>query len=116
MAAGMPVISMFSNKGIEVEVNISAADYANRDRLTSIYCQFDQLPGKEFPLKIKSISAEANASQLYTVRMNFTGQYDRSKITPGMSTIVYGIYENDSTYSTVNVPSNALLEKNGYVL
>lgn len=112
VAAGMPVISMFGSKAVEVEVNISAFDYANRDRLNSVYCTFDLLPDEQFPMTIKSISPEANASQLYTVRLNFTGPYDRTKITPGMTTMVYVNIDNTSDNQNTIIPTTAILEAN----
>lgn len=112
VGAGMPVISMFGSKAVEVEVNISAFDYANRDRLNSVYCTFDLLPDEQYPMTIKSISPEANASQLYTVRLNFTGPYDRSKITPGMTTMVYVNIDNTSDNQNTLIPTTAILESN----
>ena len=112
IGAGMPVISMFGSSALEVEINISAYDYANRDRLNSAYCVFDLLPDEKFPLKVTSISAEANASQLYTVRFQFAGPYDRTKITPGMTTIVYATVDNEATNNQL-IPASAILDKDG---
>ena len=112
VSAGMPVVSMFGSGTVEIEVNIPAFDYANRDRLTNVYCTFDLMPDQVFPLKISSISPEANASQLYTVRLRFTSNYDRSKITPGMSTMVY-VDVSDNTSSNVSIPTTAIVDKSG---
>lgn len=113
VSAGMPIISMFGSGTLEVEINVPAYDYANRDRMGSMYCKFDLLPDETFPLKLHSMSAEANSSQLYTVRLRFTGQYDRTKITPGMTTMVYVSYDRDSTRTNVSIPSNAVVEEKG---
>ena len=113
VAAGMPIISMFGSGTLEVEINVPAYDYANRDRMNSIYCKFDLLPEETFPLKLHSLSAEANSNQLYTVRLRFMGQYDRSKITPGMTTMVFVNIDNDSTDTKVEIPSSAVLEDKG---
>ena len=113
VSAGMPVVALFSSQNVEVELNISAFDYANRDRMTSVTCKFD-LIDEEFPMKIESISAEANASRLYTVRLRFMGDYDHSRITPGMTAMVYvNIDGGDDTPSDLSIPSTALLEKGG---
>lgn len=112
VSAGLPVISMFGSSALEVEISISAYDYANRDRLNSAYCVFDLLPGEKFPLKVASISAEANASQLYTVRFQFAGPYDKTKITPGMTTIVYATVDNDAVDNQL-IPVSAILEEEG---
>jgi RND family efflux transporter MFP subunit len=113
VSAGMPIISMFGSGTLEVEINVPAYDYANRDRMGSMYCKFDLLPDETFPLKLHSMSAEANSNQLYTVRLRFTGQYDRTKITPGMTTMVYVSYDRDSTRTNVSIPSNAVVEEKG---
>ncbi|MBR1377708.1 MAG: efflux RND transporter periplasmic adaptor subunit [Bacteroidaceae bacterium] len=112
VSAGMPVVSMFGSKGVEVEVNISAFDYANRDRIKNVYCKFDLMPDEEFPLQVASISPEANASQLYTVRLRFAGQYDTNRITPGMSAMVYVNITDDSS-SNVMIPATAIFDHAG---
>ena len=113
VSAGMPIISMFGSGTLEVEINVAAFDYANRDRMSSMYCKFDLLPDEVFPLKISSISAEANSNQLYTVRLRFTGAFDRSKITPGMTTMVYASFDKDSTNVNLSVPSTAIFDAEG---
>jgi len=112
VAAGMPIVSMFGSGTLEVEINIPAYDYANRDRMSDAYCKFDLLPEETFPLKLKSISAEANSNQLYTVRFRFAGSYDRSKITPGMTTMVCVNLNDDLTNNTVSIPTTAILNIN----
>ena len=112
VSAGMPVVSMFGSGTVEVEINISAIDYANRDRLNNVYCTFDIFPNDEYPLTVKSISPEANASQLYTVRLGFKDKFDTSKITPGMSTMVYVNFSKDGMDNNVTIPTTALLNDN----
>lgn len=111
VAAGMPVVALFGSGALEIEINVSAFDYANRNRMNEAYCKFD-LFDETFPLKVSSVSAEANASQLYTVRLKFAGPYDRSKITPGMTTMVYVNYDNDSTFTNVSIPTTAIFQEN----
>lgn len=113
VSAGMPIISMFGSGTLEVEINVAAFDYANRDRLSSMYCKFDLLPDELFPLKISSMSAEANSNQLYTVRLRFTGPYDRTKITPGMTTMVYASLDRDSLNESLSIPSTAIFDAQG---
>ncbi len=112
VSAGMPIVSMFGSNTVEVEINVSAFDYINRDRLNNVSCTFDVLPGEEYPLTVKSISPEANASQLYTVRLGFKDKYDTEKITPGMSAMVYVNFSKDSVNTNVNIPATAILNEN----
>lgn len=112
VSAGMPVVAMFGSGTVEVEINISAYDYANRDRLNNVYCNFDLMPDETFPLKVVSISPEANTSQLYTVRLRFAGNYDHSKITPGMTTMVHVELDRDDN-TEVNIPTTAIFDDMG---
>ena len=116
VAAGMPVVRMFSGGDIEIEINVPVSDYAQQANFTSATCSFDVLPGKEFPLKIVRFSKEANASQLYTVRLGFKGDYDRQKITPGMSTVVYASYHIPNERNFVKIPTSAVLHMNDRVV
>ena len=112
VGAGMPVITLSGGAGLEVEINMSAADYARRDKFTSFYCLFDLYGEEKFPLEISSVSSEANLSQLYTVRLRIKGDYDKRKITAGMSTMVYAAVEEED-HGIVNVPTSAILTKDG---
>lgn len=116
VGAGMPVVSMFSAGGLEVEIHVSASDYARRDRMTAASCTFDVLPGETFPLQVVRTSREANASQLYTVRFRPTGSIDRQRVTPGMSTMVSVTYDAPNVKQIVKVPTSAVLHKNDRVL
>lgn len=113
VGAGMPVLSVFGRNGTEVEINISASDFANIEKFTSFSCRFDVTGDTAYPLSIVRVSQEANSSQLYTVRLRFTGDIDHKKITPGMTTIVYAEIRNIENSGIVNVPSSAVLNANG---
>ena len=109
VGAGMPIVRIFGGNDVEIEIHVPASDYARQDQFTSASCSFDVIPGQTFPLHIVSMSKEANASQLYTLRLAISGSYDRSKITPGMSTMVYASYHSPNERNIVKVPSTALL-------
>lgn len=113
ISAGMPVVSMFSSADTEIEIFVPASDYAKRDQLVSAFCSFEVVPDENFPLEISSYSKEANASQLYSVRFKIAGSYDRSKITPGMTTMVYVRYNANDADKTVKVPTSAVNHKEG---
>lgn len=113
VSAGMPVVSMFSSADTEIEIFVPASDYAKRDQLVSAFCSFEVVPDENFPLELSSYSKEANASQLYSVRFKIASSYDRSKITPGMTTMVYVRYNTDDSDKTVKVPTRAVYRKDG---
>ena len=116
VSAGMPVVGVFGSGDTEVEINISASDFANIDKFTSFGCRFDVTGNETFPLTIGRVSQEANTSQLYTVRLKFTGAIDHKKITPGMTTMVYAEVSGNDASGIVSVPASAVLNEEGTTL
>lgn len=110
VSAGMPVVSLFSKGNTEVEIKLSATDFANIQNYTSFYCKFDVTGDEQFPLEISRMSQEANASQLYAVRLRFKGVAD-ARITPGMTTVAYAEVNGGQASGIVNIPATALLSK-----
>lgn len=113
VGAGMPVVSIFGNNGIEVEIEMPAADFSRRSQFTEYTCQFDILPNETFPLEVSRVSQEANSNQLYTMRLRIKGNVDRKKITPGITTMVSVIASSDNTSNLIVVPSTSIFEKEG---
>jgi len=111
VGAGMPIVSVFGSGNIEVEINISASDYANIEKFTNFYCKFDVTGSTSYPLTIDRISKEANTSQLYAVRLKFSETFDRKRITPGMTTMIYAERIGDAS-GVVIVPASAVLNAN----
>lgn len=110
VSAGMPVLSIFNNSKVEVEINVSASDHANLSRYTSFSCSFSVRGNETFPLEVERVSQEANSMQLYTVRLRFKSGTDISSITPGMTTMVYAEVGNDASDGTVYVPTSAVVQ------
>ena len=113
VAAGMPVVTLFGNSGIEVEIQMPAADYARRSQFVEYNCTFDILPGETFPLEVSRVSQEANSNQLYTIRLRLKGNVDHSKITPGITTMVNAIISSAEETGMVVVPSGAVVGDGG---
>ena len=113
VSAGMPVLSVFGSGDTEVEIKISASDFANIEKFTSFSCKFDVTGDEAFPLSVVRVSQEANSSQLYTVRLKFVGTIDPKKITPGMTTMVYAEKSDSEAFGIVKVPSSSVLEEGG---
>lgn len=110
VSAGLPIIKMLSENGLEVEVNLPAASYLDRQDFGSYSCTFDVLPGVHVPLTLIGTLPEANANQLYTMRLALPKQ--SSRVAPGMSAWV-SITMNDSISTASCVPATALLEQDG---
>ena len=105
VGAGMPVVSLIGEGRTEVVINIPASENLRRDRFGSFYAYFDVVPGVEFPLELLSIARQANANQLYEVRLGLKGNH--SEITPGMSTMVHLTYK-DMGRRSIAVPLSAI--------
>lgn len=110
VGAGMPVVTLFSAEGIEIVINIPASEYLRKEEFESFVASFDVLPGRSFPLKLKSIGQKANANQLYEVRLQLEGNHPG--VTPGMTAMV-GIVYRPSAENALIVPANALFNKEG---
>ncbi len=112
VTAGMPIVSVFGSGDTEVEVKISASDFANIEQFTDFHCKFDVTGEETFPLRLVRMNQEANSSQLYVVRLAFTKAVNPKKITPGMTTMVYALHAESGAADVVSVPSGAIL-RNG---
>ena len=105
VSAGMPVVSLIADGQTEVVINIPASENLRRDRFASFSARFDVLPGEEFPLHLLNIARQANANQLYEVRLGLEGRHPQ--ITPGMSTLVRLAYKREGE-RPVRVPLTAV--------
>lgn len=112
VGAGMPVVSIFGSNDIEVEIKLPSSDFSHRDQLVDFNCSFDIVPGVTFPLQVVRVSQEANASQLYTMRLRISGTFDRHMITPGLTTMVTARRTSESS-GVINVPSPAVFNLKG---
>ncbi|MGN0282022.1 MAG: efflux RND transporter periplasmic adaptor subunit [Prevotella sp.] len=110
--AGMPVITLSAGSNVEVEINVSARDYSRLSSFHDFQCRIDALGKEPFNLSLIRTSAVANASQLYSVRFAVKGDYDRRRLTPGMSAMVFANVAEGSG-SDVRIPSSAIENKNG---
>ena len=112
VSAGMPVVTISSGGRVEVEINVSARDYARLSELSGFRCVIDALGSETYELERVRTSAVANASQLYSLRFALKGNYDRSKLTPGMSAMVYANIAEQGG-GEMRIPSSAILDKDG---
>ena len=110
VGAGMPVLMMSSAGEVEVEINLPSMEYIQMDKYTGFYCTFNITGDTRYPLQVVRTSQEANANQLYTVRLKMKGNYDRKKITPGMTTMVYAQIREEASGNII-VPASAIVGK-----
>ncbi|MBQ9640760.1 MAG: efflux RND transporter periplasmic adaptor subunit [Bacteroidaceae bacterium] len=108
IGAGMPVLIMSSAGDVEVEINLPSVEYVQMDKYTGFYCTFNITGDTRYPLQVVRTSQEANANQLYTVRLKIKGNYDHKKLTPGMTTMVYAQVAEEPSGNII-VPASAII-------
>ncbi len=109
ISAGMSVFSMISAGTPEVEINIPAGEFIQRDQFDSYSCYFELYPDQTFPLELIAINRKANLNQLYTVRLRFKENPHSSMPSPGMSTMVTIQYKPENT-TMISIPLTAVFE------
>jgi RND family efflux transporter MFP subunit len=111
VSAGMPVLSMIHAGSPEVEINIPATDFVQREKFDSFSCSVDQYPKTDFPLDLLGITHKANLNQLYTVRLKLrdTGGNLPAAGMPAMVTIYFKSEEG----GMLIIPLTALFSDNG---
>ncbi len=87
VGAGTPVLSFLSGGAPEIEIHIPSATYLRRSEFASFEAVFDLWPDRRIPLTLLSISPQANANQLYTVRLGLPRECSPMPV-PGMNTSV----------------------------
>ena len=109
VSAGMPIVSLFASKGVEVVIYIPAVEYMRSDDFSRFHASFDVMPNKTYNLRLLTISQKANANQLYEMRLLLE---DADKqITPGMTAIVDILYKEEGEIP-VEIPTSAVFEEN----
>lgn len=112
VGAGMPVISMVSHGEPEVEINLPAAEYVQRDLFSAFHCTFEIYPGRQYELRPLSITPKANANQLYTMRLQVV-KGDQPLPSPGMSTMVTILSRPSEAVEEMSVPTTSLFQTEG---
>lgn len=109
VGAGMPVVSLFGANKVEVEVELSATDYANRATFDAYYCTFNVTGNRQFRLTPVNLERKANANQLYRMRLAIEGTHP--EITPGMTTMVT-ICPQSGKETDTEIPATAIFSDN----
>ncbi len=109
VSAGFPIVSMINNGLPEVEINIPATEFYNKDSFESFTCSVDIFPEEKYPLTLTGITHKANLNQLYTMRFNFDKSSASKMPTAGMTATVTISKKPESSNLTV-VPVSSLFE------
>lgn len=108
---GIPVVGLFTSTGIEVVINVPETEHARRGQKATYQATFSALPGRVFPLHLRSVSQQANANQLFQMRLSLAS--DVHEVTPGMSAMVSIDHEATPGDDKTQVPVGALCNEGG---
>lgn len=106
---GLPVLSVYSSKGVDVVINIPERAYAQRKEAVAYTATFHSIPGKVFPLTVRSVAAMANDNHLYEMRLSLKDNV--ADITPGMTAMVE-VGQRQVANDGVRVPIGAVWTEN----
>ncbi|WP_373774842.1 efflux RND transporter periplasmic adaptor subunit [Porphyromonas loveana] len=112
VGAGMPVLVITGAGTPEVEINIPASEYLEREHFGSFTCTVNVFPDRVFPLELISIDPMANLNQLYRMRLRFKRDSNGELPTIGMSAMVNIGYSHEGNRGEI-IPATALWEKDG---
>ena len=112
VGAGMPVVTLISDRAPIVKVDIPATDFTNIDKTVRSWCTVDIYPGMTFRLDLIDITKKANLNQLFTARYALRPAADGTTPLPGTGTAVYIEFNSDEEAS-VSIPATALFESQG---
>lgn len=109
--AGVPVVAMVGSGAPEVEVNLPAAEYAERDAFATYSCTVAAFSGVTYTLTPVSIAPKATATGLYTMRLVVT-ESSAPQPSPGMNALVT-ITKRSNVESDVTISTSAVLTTDG---
>lgn len=108
--AGTPVMELMDNNDMEAIVDLPLRLYSQRSHFSSFIGESSTMPGKEFKLKMLSLTPKANNSQLYRLRLSIPSDVG---FTPGMTIKVKIICEGITDNADVAIPVTSIFEENG---
>ena len=111
--AGTPVATLLASGGMEVEVDVPASVYMGRNDIKSVTCSSAFSGGIQTAMKIAGIVPSADGSQLYRMRLAFSGNMPK-EFTSGLNVAVNINFNNATSDSTGFIlPMNCIYEKGG---
>ena len=110
--AGTPLFSLLDVSRMEVEVEIPAAEYMQHNNWSEFTCTTSYTGDDVFPLQLVSIVPKADNSQLYRMRLSFTGTADK-RLTAGMNAMVRTAAAQTRGDEAVMLPLKAIFNDGG---
>ena len=111
VAPGLPVLALFTAGDAEVVINVPEQEYRRRQSASGYEATFSALPGRRFPLTLKSVAQKANGNHLYQMRRTLTEK--SPDVLLGMSVMVCISHTVEKADNRILVPVGALFNENG---
>lgn len=112
--AGLPVISLISDKDFQIECEIPALVYVNRDKFSSFTVTLETSPDRKIPLELSNIKHKSNLNSLYGVYFDIksNGKLDH-RLAVGMDCEVEITYEIESSEEEriIKVPIESIVQE-----
>lgn len=108
--AGTPVITLLDMNGMEVKMDIPVEVYRQRGMFGAIFCRSVSNGGKVQMMKPVSIVPKADGTQLYRMRLAFSGTPD-SGLTAGMNVEVGIHLSTPSGQGTFTLPLHCIFQE-----
>lgn len=105
----MPVMSFISKNALKVEVFLPFCDYERMESLTESQMEVN---GKSVPLKLGSISRQANAAQLYKAEFYIQPGEADDMMVAGKNCQVRLSFSDSSEENIVRIPLSAIMSVN----
>jgi RND family efflux transporter MFP subunit len=108
--AGSPLFSLIDNSNYEVEVDIPAKQYVEKELFKGYFMTSRFIGDKELTLNLVSISPKADGNQLY--QMRFIIENPNSRITAGMNIELHIEKENIEHINKYTITPHAVFSRN----
>lgn len=111
VGAGTPIYKIVDNSSVEASVALSAAAYAQKDRIVRCVGRSAVTGDREIPLDILGFIPDGDNNSLFRMRLKVNDP--QGQIIPGMNMTVEIFGSPASGADMVKVPSRSLFERNG---
>ncbi len=111
--AGLPLISMISDKNLQVQCDIPAIVYVNRDKFSSFNVTLESIPQSKIPLELVNIKHKSNLNSLYRVYFKVKdSQKYNTDMAVGMDCEVEITYELETSEDqrVIKVPMESIIQ------
>ena len=110
---GSPIVNLLDVAKIEVDVDIPASLYMQREKFSSFSCSSSLEPAVSYPLTLISINQKASSTQLYKMILSLPNS-EAARLTAGMNVAVnIALTEGGADTNGFTLPVNAIFNEEG---